>query len=71
MEGQGAGAGTVRGARLATPPPHPPPTTLFSTSIPVPLPCMELWVGAASGDIHTSPEMLTCLPHLSQDTTVT
>lgn len=65
MDGQGSRAGTVRGVPLATPAARP---TLFSTSIPVPLQCMELRVGAASGDIHTSPEMLTCLPHLSQDT---
>lgn len=46
MDGQGSGAGTVRDAPLATPAARP---TLFSTSIPVLLPCMELRVGAASG----------------------
>lgn len=59
----------------STCPPHHKFTSRLECAQPfpaflVPLLCVELWVGAASGNIHTSPEMLPRPPRLSQDTEV-
>ena len=57
--------GPVRGA-----PPANHPLPLLHHHSCAPILCTELWVGVASGNIHTSPEMLPWLPRLYQDTKV-